>query len=493
MNGRHQHAAIAIPILVVWATVGVVGGVRADEATLIHAESGGFINLEGETRVRISAMSGTIAVRTGKSGELRYEVRSLDNRREERPVGLWLNGKSFEIAALEETGDERLLLEMAVPPDLAVEIDLDDSNVQVAGLRSDLLLIGAGLKVDARGIHGDLSVRAAQSDVKIDGVAGDADIDSEAIGLVASRIEGALTLTLLDSEAEVRGVTGEADADIENTVLSISGVEAELVLRASGGRVQVEDVKRTSDLNLSGAPLVLNAAVGRSTIETDGEVRVGGSKGPVVIRGYGGPVMGNALESSVEIAVDQAVIDLEDVKGAVTISGSDLEISLKNLQAEATVRTAASQVRVEGAQSSLQITNEFGPVEVHGTKGDLKVVNRDADVVVAEAAGSVDVFATAETVDVGWETFPAEGHQVIANEFGGINVTLPNGTRCRIEAQSKEGRISSDIPTVRINDDEKFASGVIGGGRGPTIQIRSQGDVSITGATDTRPENLPTQ
>ncbi len=68
-----------------------------------------------------------------------------------------------------------------------------------------------------------------------------------------------------------------------------------------------------------------------------------------------------------------------------------------------------------------------------------------------------------------------------------------NGLGDRIEAQSKYGRISSDIPTVRINDDERFASGVVGGGRGPTIQIRSQGDVLISGDAATAAEDHPTQ
>ena len=79
------------------------------------------------------------------------------------------------------------------------------------------------------------------------------------------------------------------------------------------------------------------------------------------------------------------------------------------------------------------------------------------------------------------------------NERGGIVLNLPARGRCRIEAQSKYGTISSDIPTVRINEDGRFASGVVGGGRGPTIQIRSQGDVHVAGARGGAGEELPTQ
>jgi len=481
---------LAIATCVVLAFCSTSG---AEEPTLIHSESGGFITLEGESRIRVSGIKGTIAVRTGQEGELRYEVRTLDKRREERPVGLWLDGRSFEIAPLEAAAEERLLLEMTVSPGLSVELDLDDSNVQIAGLRSDLFLVGAGLDVDARGIVGKLTVEVVESDMKLDGVSGDVEIDGEAIGLLASRIQGVLVLTLLDSEADIRSVSDLAEIDLENTVLLLSSVEAGLILQANGGRVDVEGVKPRSEFRLDDTPLILTKTVGEATIETNSEVQVGETRGPVVISGYGGPIIGKTLESTVAITVDQATIELEDVRGKLTINGNDLSIALKNLTGEAVIRTESSKIRAEGVGAPLLIENAFGPVEIQGAKADVRVVNRDGDVVLTELAGSVSVFGSGQTVEVGWSEFPAEGQHMVTNEQGGIVVKLPARARCRIEAQSKYGRISSDIPTVRINDDEKFASGVIGGGRGPTIQIRSHGDVLISGDAARAAEDLPTQ
>ena len=466
---------------------------KAEEPLLIHSESGGFITLEGETRIRVSGMQGTLALRAGKAGELRYEVRSLDDRREERPIGLWLDGSGFEIAPLEGAAEERLLLEMAVPPDLSVELDLDDSNVQIAGLRSDLVLLGAGLDIDARGVYGDLTIEVVESSVKLDGVAGDLSVDSESVGLVASRIEGSLGLTLVDSEADIRGVSAPADIDLENTVLLISSLEDGLVLQAVGGRVEVEGVKPHCEFRLDGTPLRLTKTVGGAQIDSNSEVQVGATQGPVVVSGYGASIVGKALESTVTLTVDQATIELDDVKGKLTINGSNLGIAVKNLLAGATIETENSEIRVEGVEAVLQIDNAFGPVEVRGAKGDVRVSNRDGDVLLAEMAGAVTVHGSGEMVEVGWSDFPAEGQHMVANEQGGIVVTLPARARCRIEAQSKYGRISSDIPTVRINDDERFASGVVGGGRGPTIQIRSQGDVLISGDAATAAEDHPTQ
>ena len=489
---HHQEALIA---LVIATCVWVAGGwtARAEEAALIHSEAGGFITLEGETRIRVSGVQGTIAVRTGKEDELRYEVRSLDNRREERPIGLWLDGRGFEIAPLEEASEERLLLEIAVPPDLSVELDLYDSNVQIAGLRSDLLLTGGGLKIDVRGVHGDMTVEVVESDVKIDGVGGDLEIDSEAVVLVASRMQGAIRLTLVDSEADVRDVAGEADVDLENTVLLIASLDTSLVLEAGGGRVEVEGVKSRSDFRLDGTPLILTNTLGRVVIESDSGVQVGAAKGPIVITGWGGPIEGKELEGTVEIKVDQATIQLEDIKGKLTISGNDLDVAIKNVEAQATISTENSEVRVESIGAPLQINNAYGLVEVRGAKSDVRVVNRDADVLLAEVAGSVDVFSSGEMVEVGWSEFPAEGHHTVANDKGDIVVNLPARTRCRIEAQSTYGKIRSDIPTVRINDDEKYASGVVGGGRGPTIRIRSHGDVLISGDAARAREEAPTQ
>ena len=112
MTMIRMHYSDGFPRLVIVACLVATFGwtANADEPTLIHSESGGFITLEGESRVRVSGLKGTVAVRTGKEGELRYEVRSLDKRREERPIGLWLDGNAFEIAPLEGTVDGTLVL-----------------------------------------------------------------------------------------------------------------------------------------------------------------------------------------------------------------------------------------------------------------------------------------------------------------------------------------------------------------------------------------------
>jgi hypothetical protein len=265
------------------------------------------------------------------------------------------------------------------------------------------------------------------------------------------------------------------------------------VLQAIGGRVEVDGVKPRCEFRLDGTPLRLTNTSGGAEIDSNSEVQVGATTGPVTVSGYGGSIVGKTLESTVTLTVDQATIELDEVKGKLIINGHDLGIALRNLVAGGTINTENSEIRVEGIEAPMQINNSFGPVEVRGAKDALRVVNQDGDVLLSEIAGTVDVFGSGEMVEVGWSEFPAEGQHMLANEQGGIVVALPARTRCRIEAQSKYGRISSDIPTVRINDDEKFASGVVGGGRGPTIQIRAHGDVSISGEAATAAEDYPTQ
>jgi len=475
---QYRTALVALSIAA-WVAAGVGSTARAEEAVLVHAESGGFITLEGENRVRVSGIQGTVAVRTGKDGELRYEVRTLDNRREERPIGLWLNGRAFELGPLEDAADERLLLEIAVPPGLPVELDLDDSNIQVGGLRSDLVVVGARLDIDLRGIHGHTLIEVVESGGKINGMTGDVDIDSEAVSLVMDQVDGDLSLTLVDSEADVRTVTGHADIDLENTVMVISEVDDGIVLQASGGSAGIHGVKREIDLRLDGTALALSGLTGRAVIESDSDIQFEGLKTTMNITGYGGSIRGKGSEGTLEITVDQAMVELEEIKGKLSISGHDLGVTIKDVAAETTIRTENSEVRIEKAEAPLHIDNGLGLVEVQGATAAVKVVNRDADVKLSEIGGPVDIYASGEFVEVGWTEIPAEGNQVIVNERGSIVLNLPARGRCRIEAQSKYGTISSDIPTVRINDDGRFASGVIGGGRGPTIQVRSEGDVHL--------------
>jgi hypothetical protein len=45
--------------------------------------------------------------------------------------------------------------------------------------------------------------------------------------------------------------------------------------------------------------------------------------------------------------------------------------------------------------------------------------------------------------------------------------------------RSEYGVVTSALPNIRVSDDERYASGALGGADQPTIQVRSSGDVRL--------------
>ena len=87
-GGRILVGATAIVLAVLaWSPVSF-----AQEAVLFEEASSGILELSGHSRLDIEGFAGTVFVRAGKRGELRYSAATRTARREPHPVALWLRG-----------------------------------------------------------------------------------------------------------------------------------------------------------------------------------------------------------------------------------------------------------------------------------------------------------------------------------------------------------------------------------------------------------------
>ncbi len=467
-------------LLALIIVLGFVPTAESQDELLLHDGSGGSVPVEGESRVRVIGIEGTIAVRTAKQGELRYEVRSLDSRREERPIALWGVGRALELRRLAGADPERLLLEMAVPPELTVELELADSNVQVSGLRSDLEIRGSGMKIDSRGVYGVVELAVDESTVRLDGTDTDVNVDGVSLELTLKRIGGYVSLSLQSSTVDVTEVAGAIEGSLEDTVLTARALGEGASLQARGGSVELGDVRKEVDLQLEQAPVVLSGVAGRAIVETDSDVRFRTSQATLTINSFGGKIHGTANTGPVEVTSDRSQVILEEMQGNVRVTGDGLNILLREMQGATVVQATSSRVTVEKATGKLDIETDFGDVHVKEVASPVRVVSSEGNVVIADSSGPVELHANGNRVDVSWTKLPTDQDQLIENENGEVTVRFPAPSACRVEVESSFGRVRSELPNVRVTDDERFASGVLGGAGQPTVQVKSSGDILIT-------------
>jgi len=162
------------------------------------------------------------------------------------------------------------------------------------------------------------------------------------------------------------------------------------------------------------------------------------------------------------------------------VSGSGLKLSLRQI-ASAKIDVTTSEVVIDGVS---------GPLEVSGEETDLRIVNaaqevtvrsRGGDVRILDQVGPVQVQAEGDRVEVSWATlFPAKG-SLVQNDGGSVAVVLPPGAACRVEAETRYGRIESDFPGVAVGPEGTKASGALGSANQSTvIRVVAERDITLS-------------
>jgi hypothetical protein len=453
--------------------------VEGSEAVLISDGSAGIVELDGQRELRLLGLQGNLSLRLGREGEMQYGARALDNRRTEHPVAMWMIGGVLQLEPLEGMEQQRLLVEIVVPPGLDVHVEAADSILNVASLMSEFSAVGRNLELRMSGMSESCELELTGGSARIE--ASNADIDLNATGVEATlrQIGGPLTLTAEDSSIELGLLSSDIEVDLRQSRLLTDQVQGRARITAEGGEIKLRRVLRGAELELSECPLTLGDIEGGIRVNTDSTVQFEDLKSELWVSGYGAGVRGSGNVGGVHVDTSSATLFLESIAGAVEVEGSDLRVHLKDLKADAVVRTSMSNVRAENCSANLEIENDYGDVVVNKMEGDLKIKSSQGNVTVTGLSGTVDVEADGLMVEVAWTAFPNEGDSTIANKDGAIHLRLPKVGNGRLEAASRYGRVDSLHPDVMTSDDGKHAAAAMGRGRGPVVRVKAGGDIVI--------------
>jgi hypothetical protein len=456
-----------------------LGVTQAQEVELLNDESGGDVEITGQSRFEIVDLQGTFSIRLGKPGQLRYMARDVETRRQEIPVALWMEGSTLGLSPLEESAQQRVFVEITVPPEIDVEIDVADSAVVLSGLMSAVDLRGRNVELKASALKDSVQLEIEGGSVRVGASEGELELVGRGLEVELKHIGGMVLLDLEESNVEVESLRAGLDAQLAATTLVTAGVQGRVNAEANGGRLELAGLHGGAELRLSEAPLSLTEVTGAINLETDSDVQFRELKGNLTMRSYGGGLRGQNFTGQLQVSTDGAVVHLESIQGSVTVEGQDLRVRVKELQKDLTVRTALTELFAENVGGAIDIENEFGDVSISGAKGPVKVRSRDGDVRLQGMEGSVDLEADGLEVEVIWSQVGGENESSVTNKRGDVLIGLPLSSRCSLEGEARSGKIESSLPAVRVSDDGHSARGVLGGAAKPLIRVKSGGDLRI--------------
>lgn len=459
-------------------------GAAAQEPLLLSEDAGGILELEGERDLEISGFHGSVLVRPGKERELRFAAREVDDKTADRPVQLWLEGKTLRLIPVESASNAPVRLEVAVAPALETRLELSDSKLQLTGLKGTTRVRGERLELTGRMFDGSLELNLKESTAHVIGVSEELSVEAEDLH---ARLENAayLSLTVDGGEVYVNRVQGEVDADVEDADFTIDGASGQLRIQVGGGALTIAGCAGGAELELVEAPLDLRLTKGKFDVETDSTVDFQGHEGPLSIRSRGAAVRGSqASGGALSIETNGAEVRIEEIEAATTVRGDNLQVHASKCKGDLKVDTAYSTVVVEKAEKTVSIENEFGDVEVREASQLVEVVSREGDVRIDALTGPAQVSGEGPEVAVQWSGMSGYETSVIENSRGDVRVTVPATLRCLYDLAAPNGRVETDMGDVKVSDDGHYAAGALRGGSGPTpyvkrptIRVSSGGDL----------------
>jgi DUF4097 and DUF4098 domain-containing protein YvlB len=478
---RFGHLGLGFLLIAVTAT-----GVTRAELELFSQESGGELELAGRSRLEVQGFSGVVAVRVGKPGELRYQARGQTNRREERPVDLWIDDRTLRFLPNAAAAEEPLILEIAVSPGVSTSLELSASVIRASSLGGDLDIRGTDLEIDARGIDGALQLELDGGSVLLHEIAEQVDVAGKNLEVRLQQIRGYVTLDLENSEIHVIAAEDSVSGDLVECQFSASGVLGRVELSGDGGQIELNTIRQGCELELDGTALILRETGGRMEIDTDAEVRFDGITGRLNVRSFGGAVRGSGAVE-VDISTHGAEVSLGSIKGNAKIEGDDMTVVVQQIQGDLMVRASSSAVRVEAAEGIVDVSNDLGDTTIKSAKQMVKVASRNGNVVIEELSGPIELTADGDRVEIGWAAIAKDQDCTVANEGGDVWLRFPQRWGGTLRAEAPHGRVESDIPGVTVTDDESRAVGVLQRMSSPRIDVKAGGNVYLTTVSTAKP------
>ncbi|MCC6745734.1 MAG: DUF4097 family beta strand repeat protein [Acidobacteria bacterium] len=160
----------------------------------------------------------------------------------------------------------------------------------------------------------------------------------------------------------------------------------------------------------------------------------------VRIRTESGRVFVEHILSGVSATTRSSAIEFRDVSGPVTARTGSGEIVLRlRGPGDVVVSTKSGDVRIEGAESALEVRTQSSRIAIDGSPG---------------------------------------GTWSVESDPGSITVRVRGTTAFSVDAASRSGQVSSDLPVVGTTGGKHRIEGTVRGG-GPTIRTRTRSS-SIT-------------
>jgi hypothetical protein len=426
-------AALSIVALVATVAVAQAPAGRASEPKPPDAPAGevnatGVYPVTTESSLVIRGVPGQIVVTTKPATELRFVSRAKDRSGGPRPIAVSFDGTTVTMGPPPGGTLGEGTLRVQAPASFAVRVEADGGTVLVDGFAGAVGLVGKGTVVRAQSLTGPLDADVQGGSLTL----------TKLVGPATVRIHGASGLTATD-------LRGSLDLNSQGSTVKATGVGGACRVEANGGSAELSGLAAGGDFHMTESPLRLTAGKGDVTVVSDAAVTFANMVGSMRLDMDGASLRGQGNQGPVRVQARRTDVTLAGISG-------DLDVDV--------TRGKFALQRVSGAVTAAIFA------------GDAKFL---------ELQGPLRLDMNGGNAEVTWSAVTGAGDSVLNNHGGDIAVRLPGNASCRVSARTSSGRITSELPSIKVPADATEAEGTLGQGKGPEISIEADGNIRLSG------------
>jgi DUF4097 and DUF4098 domain-containing protein YvlB len=179
--------------------------------------------------------------------------------------------------------------------------------------------------------------------------------------------------------------------------------------------------------------------------------------------------IGNSGASAQLTVPNGATLELRTSNGGIISSGPVGDVIAE---------TSNGKIDVKGTVGQLDVQTSNGQITVNGGRGLLKMETSNGGIEVT--ADNVAVDARTSNGQIRFTGSLASGTHELRTSNAGIIITLPTEAAFNVDADTSNGKITSDFAVSANDVNDTRLRGTVGGGSGTTIGLHaSNGNIEI--------------
>ena len=303
---------------------------------------------------------------------------------------------------------------------------------------------------------------------------GRVDLDGIAAADVASSFEG----------VSLERIAGELKVDSRHGDVSLSDVGGPVVLASRFGGVELRDLRGAAKVDLQHGELKAEQTGALEVRQQYGNVTADGVAGDLVVRAAHGDLRASDVTGRADLETSFGGVQVERVGGEARGRVEHGSFHADDVTGGVDAETSHDGITLARVGGPVEAHARFGGVEAHALARGARLRAENGDVELDGFGGAVDV-------EIHHGNARLRPHAALAAPLsvevgnGEASLTVPEGSRVSLQAQSRRGEVRSELPGLAAPGSEEGERGrghrlqaQLGGG-GATVTVHADGDVTL--------------